>query len=183
MRFSSTTPSASPGKLPPPTSRSPWTSPLGCRTSSRSITRSSTKRPRRWTEPDSSYRRISPDHRRLEGRKLSEIKGVARFNLHEGKVEEFKRLSAQAMDIVRAKDTGTLQYEIYFNEDQSECVVYERYRDSEAVIEHGAHVGHLNEAIFATGSVSSELLGEPSAELTAMIAGSGVPLFRPFLSM
>ena len=63
----------------------------------------------------------------------------------------------------------------HFNEDQSECVVYERYRDSEAVIEHGAHVGHLNEAIFATGSVSSELLGEPSAELTAMIAGSGVP--------
>jgi quinol monooxygenase YgiN len=114
---------------------------------------------------------------------LSEIKGVARFKFHEGKVEEFKRLSAQAMDIVRAKDTGTLQYEIYFNEDQSECVVYERYRDSQAVIEHGAHVGHLNEAIFATGSVSSELLGEPSAELTAMIAGSGVPLFRPFLSM
>src|SRR5579864_4373915 len=114
---------------------------------------------------------------------LSEIKGVARFKFHEGKVEEFKRLSAQAMDIVRAKDTGTLQYEIYFNEDQSECVVYERYRDSEAVIEHGAHVGHLNEAIFATGSVSSELLGEPSAELTALIAGSAIPLFRPFLSM
>jgi monoterpene epsilon-lactone hydrolase len=114
---------------------------------------------------------------------LSEIKGVARFKFHEGKVEEFKRLSAQAMDIARAKDTGTLQYEIYFNEDRSECVVYERYRDSEAVIEHGAHIGHLNEAIFATGSVSSELLGEPSAELTQMIAGSGVPLFRPFLSM
>ncbi len=114
---------------------------------------------------------------------LSEIKGVARFKFHEGKVEEFKRLSAQAMDIVRAKDTGTLEYEIYFNEDQSECVVYERYRDSEAVIEHGAHVGDLTEAIFATGSVSSELLGEPSAELTAMMAGSGVPLFRPFLSM
>jgi len=39
------------------------------------------------------------------------------------------------------------------------------------------------EAIFAKGSVSSELLGEPSAELTAIVAGSGVPLFKPFLSM
>ena len=46
---------------------------------------------------------------------MSEIKGVARFKFHEGKVEVFKRLSAQAMDIVRAKDTGTLQYEIYFS--------------------------------------------------------------------
>ena len=114
---------------------------------------------------------------------LSEMQGVARFRFYEGKVEEFKRLSAQAMDIARGKDTGTLQYAIYFNEDQSECVVYERYRDSEAVIEHGAHVGGLMEAIFATGSVSSGLLGNPSAELTAITAGSGVPLFRPFLSM
>ena len=59
-RFSSTTPSASRGRPPPPTSRSPSTSPPGCPTSSRPITRSSTKRPRRWTEPDSSCRRISP---------------------------------------------------------------------------------------------------------------------------
>src|SRR6266704_1115137 len=60
MRSSWTTPSASPGRPPPPTSRSRSTSPLGCRTSSRLITRSSTKRPRRWTEPDSSCRRILP---------------------------------------------------------------------------------------------------------------------------
>jgi quinol monooxygenase YgiN len=90
---------------------------------------------------------------------LSEIKGVARFKFHDGKAEEFKPLSAQATDIVRARDTGTLQYEIYFNEDQSECVVYERYRDSEALIEHGAHVGHLNEAIFATAR--SPAVGAP----------------------
>lgn len=27
------------------------------------------------------------------------------------------------MEIARAKDTGTLQYEIYFNDDESECIV------------------------------------------------------------
>ena len=63
---------------------------------------------------------------------MSELWGIARFKFHEGKVEEFKRLSAQAMEIVRTKDTGTLQYDIYFNDDESECVVLERYRDSEA---------------------------------------------------
>jgi quinol monooxygenase YgiN len=114
---------------------------------------------------------------------LSEIQGVSRFKFHPEKVEEFKRLSALAIDIVRVNDTGTLQYEVYLNDDQSECVVYERYRDSEAVIEHGAHVGDLMAAIFATGSVSGELLGEPSAELTAMTAATGVPVFRSFLSM
>ena len=36
------------------------------------------------------------------------------------------------MEIVRTKDTGTLQYDIYFNDDQSEAIVYERYSDSGA---------------------------------------------------
>jgi quinol monooxygenase YgiN len=114
---------------------------------------------------------------------LSEIQGIARFKFHEGRVEEFKRLSAQFMEVVRTKDTGTLQFDIYFNDDESECVIHERYRDSEALMEHAAHVGDLMQAIFATGSGTSELLGEPSAELTAITAGSGVHIFRPFLSM
>jgi quinol monooxygenase YgiN len=114
---------------------------------------------------------------------MSELQGIARFKIHEGKVEEFKRLSAQCMEIVRTKDTGTLQYDIYFNDDQSECIVHERYMDSEALIEHTAHLGDLMEAIIATSSVSGELLGEPSAELRARMADSEVRLFTPFQSM
>ncbi len=114
---------------------------------------------------------------------MSELQGIGRFKFHDGKLEEFKRLSAQAMEIVRAKDTGTLQYEIYFNDDQSECIVLERYRDSEALIEHAANLGELGEAILAMGLVSSELLGEPSAELRAKLADGPVRPFTPFLSM
>ncbi len=114
---------------------------------------------------------------------MSELQGIARFKFHEGNLEEFKRLSAQCMEIVRIKDTGTLQYDIYFNDDQSECIVLERYRDSEALIEHAAHLGNLSEAILATGWVSGELLGEPSAELRAKMADGKVRLFTPFLSM
>ena len=114
---------------------------------------------------------------------MSELQGIARFKFHEGNLEEFKRLSAQCMEIVRTKDTGTLQYDIYFNDDQSECIVLERYRDSEALIEHAAHLGDLTEAIVATGWVSGELLGEPSAELRSKMASSEVHLFTPYQSM
>ena len=54
---------------------------------------------------------------------MSELLGIARFKIHEGKLEEYKRLSAQAMEIVRTKEPGTLQYDSYFNDDQSECVI------------------------------------------------------------
>jgi quinol monooxygenase YgiN len=119
----------------------------------------------------------------LEAGAASELQGIARFKFHEGKLEEFKSLAAQCMEIVRTKDTGTLQYDIYFNDDQSECIVHERYRDSEALIGHAAHLGDLNEAIVATGFVSGALLGEPSAELRAMMADSEVRLFTPYQSM
>jgi hypothetical protein len=86
---------------------------------------------------------------------------------------------------VRSKDSGTLQYDVFFNEDQSECVVLERYRDSEAAIEHAANLGDLAEAVLATATVvHGEVLGEPGAELRANLAGSEVPqLFTPYLSM
>jgi hypothetical protein len=87
------------------------------------------------------------------------------------------------MEIARTKDTGTLQYAIYLNDDQSQCIVLERYRDSEALIEHATHLGDLTEAILATGSVSGELLGEPNAELRAKMTDGVVRLFTPYLSM
>ena len=114
---------------------------------------------------------------------MSEFQGIARFKFHDGKLEEFKRLSAQCMEIVRNKDTGTLQYEIYLNEDQSECIVLERYRDSDALIEHAQNFGELGEALIRTGWVAGELVGEPSAELKAKMASSGIRLFTPFLSL
>ena len=116
---------------------------------------------------------------------MNELLGIARFKFHEGKLGEFKRLSAQAMEIVRTKDSGTLQYDTYFNDDQSECVVIERYRDSEAAIEHAANLADVSAAVLATVSVvHGELLGEPSAELRAKLADSEVPqLFTPYESM
>ena len=74
---------------------------------------------------------------------MSELQGIARFTFHEGKVEEYKRLAKESMEVVRTKDTGTLQYDIYFNDDESECIVLERYRDSEALAEHMANLGEL----------------------------------------
>ena len=114
---------------------------------------------------------------------MSELQGIARFEFQDGQLEEFKRLAAQGMEIVRNKDTGTLQFEISFNDDQSECIVLERYRDSQALIEHAEHFGDLGQALFRAGWVSGELIGEPSDELKAMMASSGIRVFTPFLSL
>lgn len=65
------------------------------------------------------------------------LQAIVRFQFHNGNVERFKRLSVQCMEIVRIQDTGTLQYDTDFNDDEPECIVIERFRDSDALIQHG----------------------------------------------
>ena len=114
----------------------------------------------------------------------TELHAIVRFRFHDGDVEEFKRLSVECMDIVRTKDTGTLQYDTYLNADETECIVLERFRDADALIQHGENLAHLMDAIIATGSVSGELLGDLSAELRARFADDGpVQLFTPWSRM
>ena len=136
------------------------------------------RQPLTW-EPGASIQQ-----RRMEAGAVSELLGIARFKFREGKVEEYKRLSAQAMEIVRTKDSGTLQFDTYFNDDESECMIIERYRDSAAAIEHWENLGDLSEAILATVSVvHGEVLGDVSAELRANLADGPVQLFTPYRSM
>ena len=115
---------------------------------------------------------------------MKELLGIARFRFLEGKREEYLRLSEEANAIVAAKDSGTLQYDLFLNDDQTECMIVERYRDSEAAIEHAENLGHLFADVLATVEiVHGELLGEPSAELRAKLAGSDVPvIFSPYRS-
>lgn len=110
---------------------------------------------------------------------MDEIKGIARAKIRPGKLDEYKRLCEEAMEIVRTKDTGTLQYEIFFNEDESEAIVFERYRDIDAAMEHFSNISHLMESLLATAAVTGEVLGKPSPK---MRLGEGGPnLYTPWM--
>ena len=114
---------------------------------------------------------------------MKEIKGIARVKFLPGKLEEWKRLTEEAMHIVRTKDTGTLQYEIFFNADESEAVVFERYRDSEAALEHFANIGHLMAPLMETATITGELLGTPNDEIRGNLTGDQPKLFEPWMTI
>ena len=104
----------------------------------------------------------------------TELTGVGRFKILPGKAQEYKRLAIQCMEIARTKDKGTLQYDIFFNDDDSEVMFVERYKDSDSLIEHFNNIGPLMAAILATTTViHGELLGEPNPELRKMLTESG----------
>ena len=114
---------------------------------------------------------------------MDEIKGIARVKFHPGKVEEWKRLTKEAMEIVRTKDRGTLQYEIFFNADESEAIVFERYRDADAAIEHFSNISHLMQPLLTTASVTGEVLGTPNAKMKEELAKGGPILYTPWIAL
>jgi quinol monooxygenase YgiN len=114
---------------------------------------------------------------------MDEIKGIARIKFHPGKVDEWKRLTEQAMEIVRTRDRGTLQYEIFINADKTEAVVFERYRDADAAIEHFSNISHLMGPILATASVTGEVLGTPNAKMKEQLEKGGPKLFAPWMAL
>jgi quinol monooxygenase YgiN len=114
---------------------------------------------------------------------MSELQGIARLKIHHGKLEEFKRLAVKCMESVRTRDTGTLQYDWFFSSDYAECVVHERYRDSEALLEHTANLGDTMDALLETCSISGEICGTPSPELMKALEGSDVRIYSPYQSI
>src|SRR5258705_6865381 len=111
---------------------------------------------------------------------MTEIHGIARMKILPGKLDEFKRLTAKCMELARTKDTGTLRYDVYFNRDETECVVHEHYRDSESLLEHTKNLGDTMAAILATCTAVGEVLGNPSPALRKALEGSPVQIFTPY---
>lgn len=60
---------------------------------------------------------------------------------------------ASAASLPRSEPVTPAGLDICINDAQSECIVYERFRDSEALMEHTAHLGGLMEATLATGAL------------------------------
>lgn len=109
---------------------------------------------------------------------MSRMTGIARFTFHEGGAEEFKRLSAECMSVVREQDTGTTRYDIFLNAEETEAIVIEEYVDSAAFSEHLAHIGpELLAAIAATGTLTGEVLGDLDPAFRARMADAPVRLF------
>jgi quinol monooxygenase YgiN len=110
----------------------------------------------------------------------TEIHGTSRIVIHDGKLEEFKRLAAQCVEIVRTKDTGTLEYNHFLNADGTECFVHERYRDSAAGLEHMANIGPMFEPLSEICTITGEVCGSPSPELRKALEAAGVTIYAPF---
>lgn len=102
---------------------------------------------------------------------VEQIQITATFpKIASGDLAEFKRLAAQALEVTKG-DAAALQYDWFFNADETECVVRETYENSDAILAHMADLGDLlGKLVEAGGGLKIEAFGPVSPQLAEAAA-------------
>jgi quinol monooxygenase YgiN len=53
---------------------------------------------------------------------------------------EFKRLATQAVELAKG-EAGTIQYDWFLSDDETDCIVQAKYQSSDAQLSHTANMG------------------------------------------
>jgi quinol monooxygenase YgiN len=107
----------------------------------------------------------------------------AEFSIEQGKIEEYKKLIKEMSKMVEANEQDTMNYQFYLNKDETKCIVYETYANSEAALAHNDGVASrtILPKIFSLAKVSRfEVYGDPSEELENLLASFGAETFSLF---
>jgi quinol monooxygenase YgiN len=93
------------------------------------------------------------------------------------RLNEFKQAAEEALMAAR-DEPGTIQYDWFYNADETRCVLRETFADSEAVLAHAANVrALLPRLIELGGGLQLDVFGRPSAELSAVLATLGSQIY------
>jgi hypothetical protein len=92
-------------------------------------------------------------------------------------LDEFKQVAADLLETARG-ESGTTQYDWFFNADQTQCVVRESFATSADVLVHmGNAGGRLGRLVALAGGLRLELYGDPSPELRSALMAFDPPIY------
>jgi quinol monooxygenase YgiN len=108
----------------------------------------------------------------------------AEFTIQEEKIEEYKKLVQEMSRVVEANEPDTINYQFYLNrDDETKCIVYETYSNSEAVFAHmnGIASQTILPKISNISRISRfEVYGNPSEELQKVLTSFGPQIYNPY---
>jgi quinol monooxygenase YgiN len=95
---------------------------------------------------------------------------IARMKLRPGQLDGFKAQAAELIRLTEEKDTRTLRYDWFVDEDGVECEVHEAYLSAEGLVEHNTHIMEARTALFRDYAFDHRMsaYGEVSQELRAL---------------
>ena len=98
---------------------------------------------------------------------MTQLEVHAHLKIRPGQLAGFKAQAAELMRLTREKDTQTIRYDWFINEDGTECEVHEAYVSEQGLIEHNAHILEARALLFERYAYDHRMtaFGEVSEEL------------------
>jgi quinol monooxygenase YgiN len=84
----------------------------------------------------------------VQGGAIDHLRIIARVKVRPGQLEGFTTQAAEILRLAQEKDTQTLRYDWFLNQDKTDCEVHEAYISEEGLIEHNQHVVEVRDAWF-----------------------------------
>lgn len=102
-------------------------------------------------------------------------------SVREGRLDDFRSLMNEMVESTQM-EAGTLSYEWFLSEDDTECHIYERYADSDAVMVHLGNFGPKFASRFmeSVEPTSLSVYGEPSDEVRTALDSLGAVYLGTF---
>lgn len=110
---------------------------------------------------------------------IEHIEIYTRFQIHDGKLEEFKRDADALLAVVKEKDTGTLRYDWFYDDSKNLCIAMDTYKDAEGMFTHMKNAHDAHEKLLHLSSMTTEFLGELPPAANAAVAKYS-PYILPF---
>lgn len=110
---------------------------------------------------------------------MNTIQVNAKFtNVSNSNLAEFKKVAAEALEIAK-REPGVLQYDWFFDDTETVCVVRETYQDSESLLTHIAAMSEVLNRLSELGDgCELEMFGDPSPQLIDLTAPLQRSIFR-----
>src|SRR5215471_6858660 len=84
----------------------------------------------------------------VPGGALDQLQVIARVKVRPGQLQGFQTQAAEILRLAQDKDTQTLRYDWFLNQDQTQGEVHEAYLSEQGLIEHNQHVVAVRDAWF-----------------------------------
>lgn len=93
-----------------------------------------------------------------------QIQYAVKWTIHDGKLDEFKALAAEATALVEANEPNMLGYNWYMDASETHCTLIEQYPNTEHILVHLGNVGETLGKLLEVADIGIDVFGEISAE-------------------
>jgi len=109
--------------------------------------------------------------------KINKLQVHTFLKIPKGKIELLKQLAAESIRLTRERSTGVLKQDWFISSTQTECIIREEYKNSEAVLEHMVNMSELQELNSKFPMDHANVYGDPSPELLEATKGADIRVY------